>query len=238
MFYCKDLNQLSILSLYEGELLGQVNKLFFDKGLKKLIEIEVVNQDGVKFALPTKNIYHVGSHAITVKNNQALTLSHDTVNLVSCPIGSKAYSINGEFLGIVDEITLTHKFLAEKISLDNNTILESGNLASCGKNSLIFNNGHKKINLKKFTPEKTPASFKKEPVQVAKIMPTESHNTNETPPAKEPSNPNFLLGRTCRKDIVNFNNELLIKANTKVTKKNLKEISKYGKIRELMLFVK
>ena len=31
MFYCKDLKSLVVLSLYEGELLGIVNKLFFDK---------------------------------------------------------------------------------------------------------------------------------------------------------------------------------------------------------------
>lgn len=238
MFYCKDLNKLSILSLYEGELLGQANKLFFDKNLKKLIEVEIVNQDGAKFSLPTKNIYHVGTHAITVKNNQALTFSHDMDNLVVCPLGSKAYSINGEFLGIVEEITLTNKFLTEKIALDNNTILESSNLASCGKNSLIFNNGNKKISLKKFTPETTPKSLKKEPVQIAKIMPAEPQNTKTVPLSVEPTNPNFLLGRICEKDIVNFNNEPLIKAHTKVTKKNLKEITKYGKIRELMLFIK
>ena len=48
----------------------------------------------------------------------------------------------------------------------------------------------------------------------------------------------FLLGRICTKNIYNFNNELLIQENNKLTKKQLKEIIKFGKLRELMLYLK
>ena len=51
-------------------------------------------------------------------------------------------------------------------------------------------------------------------------------------------NADFLLGRVCTKDIFNFNNEILIKAHAVITKKNLKEINKFGKLRELMLYSK
>ena len=138
MYCCKDFNSHSVLSLYEGELLGVVDKLYFDKNLKKLIAIELLGEDGVKFCLPTKNIYHVGKNAITVKNNQAVSLKVEESNLISCPIGSKAYSIQGEYLGIVKEITFTDKFFTDKISLDNNTSIEVSTLASCGKNTIIF----------------------------------------------------------------------------------------------------
>ncbi|MBR4998634.1 MAG: PRC-barrel domain-containing protein, partial [Clostridia bacterium] len=71
--YCKDLLNLSVLSLYEGELLGKVDKLFFDKKLKKLLEIEIIGQEGIRLSLPSKNIYNVGKNAITIKNNQMVT---------------------------------------------------------------------------------------------------------------------------------------------------------------------
>ena len=51
-------------------------------------------------------------------------------------------------------------------------------------------------------------------------------------------NADFLIGRICTKDIFNFNNELLIKEHAVINKKNLKEINKYGKLRELMLYCK
>ena len=31
MYNCKELNSLPVLSLYEGELIGKINKLYFDK---------------------------------------------------------------------------------------------------------------------------------------------------------------------------------------------------------------
>ena len=67
MYYCNDLLSLSVLSLYEGELIGVVDKLYFDKKLKKLVEIELVREDGGKMILPTKNVYKVGKNAITIK---------------------------------------------------------------------------------------------------------------------------------------------------------------------------
>lgn len=246
MYYCNEIYSLSVLSLYEGELLGTVDKLYFDKKLKKLCELELVSDNGAKLILPSKSIYHLGKNAITVKNNQAVSLKIEENPMLSCPIGSKAYSITGEYLGSVNLISLNDKFEVEKLSLDNDTILDINNLATCGKNTLIFNDSNNKIDTKKFVPQKTPKFFKSEKVQSASIMPEEEKNQNIEEIKPEPNQPQsqavkmdeILLGRVCTKDIYNFNNELIIKAHSIVNKKNLKDIKKYGKIRELMLYSK
>ena len=41
MYCCKDFNSLSVLSLYEGELLGSVDKLYFDKKLKIIKNLHI-----------------------------------------------------------------------------------------------------------------------------------------------------------------------------------------------------
>jgi len=240
MFYCNDFYSLSVLSLYEGELLGMVNKLCFDKKLKKLIHIELLNDDGIILILPIKNIYHVGKNAITVKNNQAVSLKVEESELLSCPINSKAYSIQGEYLGIIKELTITEKYTTEKILLDNNTTLSISNLASCWKNTVIFYTEQEKIKIQKFTPSKSPKTFKIENVQVAEILPIEISPQAELiqPKPKQNQSSTFLVGRVCTKDIFNFNNELIIKSGTQVTKKVLKEVNKFGKLRELMLYCK
>ena len=239
MYYCSDFYSLSVLSLYEGELLGIVNKLWFDKKLKKLVQIELLNDDGIILVLPVKNIYHIGKNAITVKNNQAVSLKVEESELLNCPINSKAYSIQGEYLGTIKELTFNDKFLCEKLLLDNNSTLEISNLASCGKNTVIFYTNQEKINIQKFTPTNSRKTFEVENVQVAEIMPVkeslpepmaQKHNAKQ--------NNTFLVGRICTKDIVNFNNEPIIKSGTKVSKKILKEANKFGKLRELMLFCK
>lgn len=248
MYYCKDFVSLSVLSLYEGELLGTVERLYFDKDLKKLVELELVSDDGKRLTLLSKNIYHIGKNAITVKNNQAVSIKIENNTLFSSPISSKAYSLNGEFLGLVKEMSFDEKFKTDKLILDNEKALELENLASCGKNTVIFYDNNDKVDVKKFVPQKTPKLFKKFNTQIAKILPSETkqeeilENENIVPVTK--SSPkidqasNFLIGRVCTKDIYNFNNELLVKAQSTVTKKTLKEVNKYGKLRELMLYSK
>ncbi len=247
MYYCNEFLSLSVLSLYEGELIGIVDKLYFDKKLKKLIHLELIGENDTRLILPTKNIYHIGKNAITVKNNQAVSLKVEESEYFMCPIGSKAYSIKGEYLGIIQELILNEKFLTEKFSLDNNQTLNVKSLASFGKNTVIFYDDNDKINVNKFVPSKSPKLFKSKSLQIANILPIEETSTEEKSPNVVPvedsktralQNTDFLIGRICTKDIFNFNNELLIKAHAVVNKKNLKEINKYGKLRELMLFCK
>lgn len=240
MFYCEEFKSLSVLSLYEGELLGRVDKLYFNKNLKKLIEIELIGENGAKIYLPTKNIYNIGKNAITVKNNQAVVLGEEKTSLCAAPVGSKAYSINGEFLGVISEISFDEKFQTSKIELENNKLLNVDNLASCGKNAVIFNMDDNKINLKKFTPPKPPLELKTQNAVPVATLPTEGRGVVPVESGKliVEQNADFLVGRKCLKDIVSFNNETLIKGNSIITKKSLKEIIKFGKLRELMLYSK
>lgn len=242
MYYCKEFYSLSVLSLYEGELIGKVDKLYFDKNLKKLIEIELIGENDTKMFLQTKNIYRVGKNAITIKNNQAVAMKAVDVEKTLAPISSKAYSINGEFLGIVQEISLNEKFVTEKIVLDNEKLICVDRLASCGKNTIVFYDDTTKVNIKNFMPHKAPKAFKNNSVENVAVLPVKEEIPSIVPVEANKvtliQNSDFLLGRVCLKDISNFNNELLIKAHGIINKKNLKEIIKFGKLRELMLFTK
>lgn len=233
MCNCKDLNSLLVLSLYEGEIIGQVKKLYFDKKLKKLMLIELLGEDGVTLTLNTKNIYHIGKNAITVKNKQCVALSLDMQDYIACPVGCKAYNINGEYLGVVQEIGVNAKYQTEKIWLENSVALDVNSLATVGKNTIIFY-ATQKVNMENFEPKPQPAELKTEEVVLTATLPIEEkENVVKTIPTSS-----FLLGRVCTKDIYNFNNEILIRAESVVNKKNLKEINKYGKIKELMLYLK
>lgn len=241
MYCCKDLFELSVLSLYEGDLLGKVDKLYFDKKLKKLVELELVGLEGARLSLPTKNIYRVGKNAITVKNNQMIAIKERAQDLVVAPMESKVYSISGEFLGVVKDLCLNEKFITEKLTLEKDIVLNVSDLLSCGKNTVIFNTKDKKISAKNFVPINEPKTFKVEIDQHIKTLPIETDNKQIVPVENKPTNiqnTDFLVGRICVKNIFNFNNELLVKEKTVITKKILKEICKYGKLRELMLYIK
>ena len=249
MYNCNELIGLSILSLYEGELLGKVDKLFFDKKLKKLVELELISENDTRLILPTKNIYHIGKNAITVKNNQAVSLKVEDSTLTLAPLNSKAYSIKGEFLGVIKDFSLNEKFISETFLLDNSSTLDVGMLASCGKWTVIFYDQSNHVNLSKFTPKRTPKIFKTKKEVNATILPVEQEKEEEnvvTPqnavPVEEPKtisqSAEFLIGRVCTKDIFNFNNEVLIKAHAVINKKIINEANRFGKLRELMLYSK
>lgn len=256
MYYCSDFLSRPVLSLYEGELIGNVDKLLFDRKLKKLLYLELTSENDTRFLLPTKNIYNVGKNAITIKNNTAVSLKIEDDCYSTCPIGSKAFNIKGEFLGVVKEIILTEKYLTDKISFENNLVLSADMIASSGKNTVIFYDKSSKVDVSKFVPNKMPKIFKTKRTEIANILPvknntktekettqplTDIENTNAVPvetATTQIQNSDFLLGKICTKDIFNFNNELLIKAHAVVNKKNLKEINRFGKLRELMLYCK
>lgn len=257
MYYCSDFLSRPVLSLYEGELVGNVDKLLFDRKLKKLLFLEITNENDTHFLLPTKNIYNVGKNAITIKNNLAVNLKIEDGNYTNCPVGAKAFNIKGEFLGVVKEIILTEKYLTEKLSLENNLVLNADMIASSGKNTVIFYDKSSKVDISKFVPNKTPKSFKTKRAEIATILPIKQNQATEivsAPTMQQEATPqnaisveavptpiqnsDFLIGKICTKDIFNFNNELLIKAHAVVNKKILKEINRYGKLRELMLYCK
>ena len=68
--YLSELLQKPILSLYEGELLGNITKVFFDKSKKKIKSFEIINDEEISYCLYPKFIYTLGKHAITLKNKQ------------------------------------------------------------------------------------------------------------------------------------------------------------------------
>lgn len=235
MYNCEDFYSLVVLSLYEGELLGKVDKLYFDRKMKKLCCVELVGDDGAKLMLQTKNIYNVGKNAITVKNNQAVSFSLIENEMACAPIGSKVYSIKGEYFGSVKEIEFDDKFLTQNIIMDNGQQLSVKDITSIGKKVVVFSKEDKTT---KLSPKNKPKIFKNKIVQIAKTLPEINLIEQESNKEVTIQNSDFLLGRICTKDIFNFNNEVLIKAHSLVNKKNLKEINKFGKLRELMLYSK
>lgn len=256
MYTISDFLNRPVLSLYEGELLGNVQSIQFDKRLKKILMLEVKSAESIEtYFLPVKNIYNVGKHAITVKNNQSIMLkeSIEPIESVKCPIGSKAYTIHGELQGVISALEFDDNYLISKILLENEKEIDVNKLASCSNNTVIVYDEKSTVNVGNFKFKKLPKLFKTKKVVEVKTMPTEeiklppennatiqssAQPTNIILPNKTEVNNKFLLNRRVVKDIFGFNNELLIKNNSKITEQVIKTASKNGKLRELMIFSK
>lgn len=235
--YLSELLQKPILSLYEGELLGNINKVFYDASKKKIKSFEIINDEDLNYHLYTKSIYSIGKHAITIKNKQNLVLSlnENSHNYILLPINVKAYSLQGEFLGIVKDYSFDEKFTIENIILDNQQLINISDLASCGTNSIVVYYSQEHVNIKTFRyriKNKTDNNVK------VKVLPKLFSSLNKIAPDPSSKKENFIVGRICTKDIFDNQQNIIIKQNSTITEQILALASNKNKLQELMKYSK
>lgn len=244
MLKLKNIISMPVLSLYEGELVGTVSKIYLDKKLKKVSFFVVSCEGDLNYILNPKNVYKLGKNAITIKNLDCLTLDLDTdfSSVVLMPINSKTYTIQGEFVGLIEEITITDNYFVENILLENNNFLNLNQITSCSKNTVIICDNNINFNASKFKRKLSPKIFKSRNKINVQTMPVESiietSAQSITLPSGATNNPKFLIGRIATKDIMLDEKKYLIKANSTITEKVITLATINNKLKDLMLISK
>lgn len=231
---------MPVLSVYEGELIGQVSKLYFDKKLKKVSHFIITSEEGINYCLLPKNIYKHGKNAITIKNSTVLTLdfSEDLTDYLPQPLEYKTYTIQGEYLGKIASVSLDEKYNVSEIDLDNEKILDHKYLASCGKNTIIVYDENTTVDISKFKRLLAPKLFKTKQETAVSTQPVVTETNSEIADVKTDikNNPKFLLGRLSTKDIMLDEDKLLIKANSTITARTISLAYSNNKIKELLIY--
>lgn len=234
--YLSELLQKPILSLYEGELLGNINKVFFDKSKNKIKTFEILNDEEISYCLYPKFIYTVGKHAITIKNKQNLVLTlNENIDNTILPIDVKVYSLQGEFLGIVKDYSLTDKYVIENMVLDNQQLININDMASCSANSIVVYYSQEHINIKSF---RYRIQNKSNDNSKVKVLPKLFSSFNKIATNSSNSKQNFIVGRICTKDIMDNQQNIIIKQNSTITDQILALASSKNKLQELMKYSK
>jgi len=235
--YLNELLQKPILSLYEGEILGNINKIYFDKSKKKLSAFEIINDDDINYCLYVKNIYNIGKHAITIKNKQALllALNNQENNLYTLPMGIKVYSLQGEYLGIATDYSITDKYIIETLILDNQQLINFNDIASVSANSIVVYSSDQHVNVNTFRYKIKQNTGKSQKV---KVLPKLFSSFNKIEPSSPNSAINSILGRICTKDIFDNQQNIIIKQNSTITEQVLALASSKNKLQDLMKYSK
>ena len=233
--YLSELLQKPLLCLYEGELLGNITKVFIDKTKKKIKSFEIVNDEEISYILYPKYIYAIGKHAITIKNKQSLTLSLNEEYLTEVlPINVKVYSLQGEFLGISKDYSINDKYCLESLILDNQNLINIDDMASFSSNSIIvYSNEHININTFRYRIQNKNAQTQK-----VKVLTKLFNSFNKIAPNPSDRKDNFILGRICTKDIVDNQQNIIIKQNSTITEQTLALASNKNKLQELIKYSK
>lgn len=232
--YLSELLQKPILSLYEGELLGNIDKVFFDKSKRKITALEILNEEGLSYCLHPKHIYTLGKNAITIKNKQNLTLSlnEDTSTKNILPMNVKVYSLQGEYLGVVQDYSLNEKFDLENIILDNQKLIPISEIASCSSTSMVVYYYDEHINIKAF---RYKIQHKQAENNKVKVLPKLFTSFNKIATSQKT---NFIVGRICTKDILDNQRNVIIKQNSTITEQTIALASGKNKLQELIKYSK
>ena len=234
--YLSELLQKPILSLYEGELIGNISKVFFDKTKAKIKGFEIINDEEISYMLYPKSIYTVGKHAITIKNKQNLTLSlNDGLSgAIALPLNAKIYSVQGEYLGCAKDYTITEKYEIENIVLDNQQLVNISNLASCSNNSIVVYYSQSDVRVNAFRYRIRNKSSQQSKV---KVLPKLFASFNKIAPHSA-GKQNFIVGRICTRDILDAQQNVIIKQNSTITEQTLALASSKNKLQDLMKYSK
>ena len=209
---------MQVISLFEGQVEGYVKNLIFSKDYKKLKTLIICNDkfEDKQFTLKTNDIFKIND-VIFIKNQTFIVSSTNEQD--NSPINLNAFQADGKSLGSLNDVILDDKFNVIKFITNLNEV--SNSIAKINNNLIIFNTDEILLKLYLFKP--------KQKLRVINNSSTKTVILNNT------LNYNFLLGRKVTKDILSFNNEMLIKNGTTVTERTVQIAKQNGKLRELAL---
>lgn len=246
MYNLSEIIGKSIISLYEGKVLGTINKVTFEKKLKKItnfIFFEAEN-DEEEFVIHSNSIFAVGENALVIKNTSAVEpLSNLEPQITLCsPINLQVFTTQGVCLGKVRDVSVDATFNVCSIVISNGETLSAQEVVSFSDNAILIQDENVKINTSKFSKQNRPKLIKTEtPVTILRadtISPilSQLQNTIATLPTKVTSSVNFLVGRVVTQNLYSQSRELIAKKGSLISQKTIENAKKNGKIKELSIF--
>lgn len=252
-----------IISIYEASIIGIVINVTFDRKMKRVCSLLAVSdkdKEEITYSIPINRIKK-SDNALVIKNKNSIKQFIENNIYIKCPINNPIYTTNGEYKGIVKDISFNDNFEIMELILNDEKI--SANLIASASDTLIIIKG------KGFTRLQPPRAPRKKKI-IAKQSKIEDYlqelnkniynnidtkdeieednyqNTkidNEEPleeiqdkisiPARIISDYSFLLDRIVLSDIYSTSGEIIIPSNTKISVATVEIARKHGKLVEL-----
>ena len=225
-----------VVSIFNGNFEGYVKNVLVNKKLEKICYIEIFDDiTSEEKILDVKDIHNFKNDAIMLKNSENIYIKNTIETNCVNPIGFNIFTVTGNDIGKIANLTFDNKFNIVEIILKNEKILHKQDILTVGEN-IVIKKDNAKIKLSNFKP-KTEIQTKTNLNQLVEIM-----SQNEVPVTK--THPNkillpsyeFLIGRKVGQNIYADNGQILIKKHGKITAQIIDIASKNGKLKELTTF--
>ena len=207
----------------------------FDYRQKKINYACILNEcDNIPKIVKFSEIYKIGKQCIFIKNKSYVDLQTNCEKeMENCtnPINLKVYNLDGEFIGISNDIIINDKYEIDKLLLNNGKIIEAKRIFNISNSLILIDN--KQVTLSKFKPKQNITKPKITETKVM-ILSNLKEEPAPTPPAtKIITDARFLVGRILSKDIIAINGEMIAKKDSVITSDIISKASSYGKLVEI-----
>ena len=238
MINVSQLISLPLISIYDGQILGIIKNVRFNPKNNKATYAEILcEEEDLNKVLNLKNVYKFGENSVLIKNKEYLDLFEEKeleltthFNPITCPI----FSIDGIFVGSVNDIELNKNLEINKIKICNKQEFQKNQILNFSNNCVILNCENKKHKLCNFKSKQNISNIKIEnKVEIQTLANNNSELPTNTKPHRVLTDYKFLLNRTILKNIYSPNGELIAKENSKVTIKIIETARSCGKLIEL-----
>ena len=240
-----------VVSLYDCTIHGTATKLFINKKWK-CVYIGFTDHN-IDYIISTKDILNHNLDSITIKNNSIITMQDCmtlTLNTYYNIIDNPTYNINGEYMGVVNDIRLNSKYYIENITLDSGATIEQNMLFNISNNLVLIKNKDSKLNRYKYKPKSFPKLKTIESNTRVTIENSKTHNHTTLASIKpaqsvvigesktKPTDSSLLLKRIATRTLTNTNGEVIVRENSKITQDIVKKARLNGKLFELIKYSK
>lgn len=249
----------TIISIYEASVVGTIVSANFDKKMRRVCSlITVEDKDDYKEYIVPINRIVTQDNAITIKNFNSVKPYQKSNIYVKCPINLPVYTSNGEYKGIVKDVSFNENTYEVIDLILNKGNIPANEIASVSESLVIIKGeGFTKLqpprkrrpnnrlkaekNIIELQPIKTEQIDVIEPeeedvnyLETQDYEPTSIINDwSSNIPARIISDYSFLLGRYVLADVYSTTGELIIPANSKITEKIVDIARRHGKLVEL-----
>ena len=222
----QDIISLPVISIYDQKILGVVTNVYVYR--KRIIALLVVDENNYdEFILFTKNIYKQGAKAIIVTTATKLQLKDSIqylLNKYCLPLGNLAFDINGNEISTLANIVFDNNFKITSVQCNDKEY--NKDIIVFKTNCTILNTYCKQI---KISHEKIFDKSAENKDIVVKVQTKKSANPKLNIPLS------LLVGKTCTKNILAPNGEIILKKDTRITSSIVAKLSGLGKLNELLL---
>lgn len=213
-----------VFALYEGEIVGTICDVVFNRDLTKVSALKMFDQDENEYEIKFSSIKALND-CVILANKDKLLAYFEKAN--KTPMFKQTITENANTLGKIWDCDITEKGAIAGFITDKNEILEPKNIYL--RKNFVYYSKTKLLN-KNIHPKKNVANLENIKVN---ILPFDNKNTDNFVPSKLQFNTDTILGKVAKDTLFGVNNEIIIKANQIISEKTIEDATRHNRLNQL-----